>query len=75
MTVLFFCHSVQETSGHRAFEVRRQLVADVTANDTGGTAKTLEWAAKQPEAAAVPAYAVKFWFQLLSSVIWGFLFV
>ncbi|CAE7526635.1 ANKRD50 [Symbiodinium natans] len=49
MNTKFFLY-VKETSGHRAFEVRRQLVADVTANDTGGTAKTLEWAAKQPEA-------------------------
>ncbi|CAE7209292.1 ANKRD50 [Symbiodinium natans] len=49
MNTKFFLY-VKETSGHRTFEVKRQLVADVTANDTGGTTKTLEWAAKQPEA-------------------------
>ena len=61
--LFLFRESLQETSGHRTFEVKRQLVADVTANDTGGTTKTLEWAAKQPEAVTSSS------FSLLS--LWG----
>ena len=41
----------QETSGHRTFEVKRQLVSDVSRNDTNSCVKTLKWAAEQPEAA------------------------
>ncbi|CAE7226382.1 ANKRD50, partial [Symbiodinium pilosum] len=42
---------VKETSGHRSFEIKRQLVADVAANNTTRCRKTLKWA-DQPEAAA-----------------------
>ena len=46
------CPFWQESSGHRSFEIKRQLVADVKGNNTTGCMKTLKWAADQPEAAA-----------------------
>ncbi|CAE7550668.1 secG, partial [Symbiodinium pilosum] len=45
-----FFFFVKETSGHRAFEVKRQLAAALSHNDTDACLKTLKWAEDQPEA-------------------------
>eukprot|EP00439_Symbiodinium_sp_Y106_P054605 s3282_g7.t1 len=39
----------KETSGHRAFEIKRQLVADVAADNEKGCRDTLDWAKKDAE--------------------------
>ena len=39
----------KESSGHRAFEIKRQLVSDVSADDELGCRNTLEWAKKDVE--------------------------
>ncbi|CAE7229175.1 ANKRD54 [Symbiodinium necroappetens] len=41
---------IKESSGHRVFEVKRQLIADVAANSELGCRKTLLWAGKDAEA-------------------------
>ena len=46
--ILFGCRLCQETSGHRAFEIKRQLVADVAADNEKGCRDTLDWAKKAP---------------------------
>ena len=39
----------KESSGHRAFEIKRQLVSDASADDELGCRNTLEWAKKDAE--------------------------
>ncbi|CAE7714985.1 Ank1 [Symbiodinium sp. CCMP2592] len=41
---------IKESSGHRVFEIKRQLIADVAANSDLECRKTLKWAGKDAEA-------------------------
>ncbi|CAE7715002.1 ANKRD50 [Symbiodinium sp. CCMP2592] len=41
---------IKESSGHRVFEIKRQLIADVAANSELECRKTLKWAGKDAEA-------------------------
>ncbi|CAE7714911.1 Ank3 [Symbiodinium sp. CCMP2592] len=41
---------IKESSGHRVFEIKRQLIADVAANSELECRKTLHWAGKDAEA-------------------------
>ena len=45
-----WCLLCQESSGHRVFEIKRQLIADVAANSELECRKTLLWAGKDAEA-------------------------